>query len=131
MELNPNQFQVNEAWIVFKLNDAPVITEADGDLDVIALMDTPSCFILGTGFVRADSLELSKLESRRLLKNGWSHNKKYPKRLLIPKAQPADMLIREAKRHRISITRAPEEKLSVFIKEARQGFQEHVSGSRL
>ena len=22
--LHPNQFQVNEAWIIFKLNDAPI-----------------------------------------------------------------------------------------------------------
>lgn len=36
---DPGQFQINEAWIVFKLNDAPVITEVDGDFNVLALMD--------------------------------------------------------------------------------------------
>ena len=25
--LHPNQFKVNEAWLVFKLNDAPICTE--------------------------------------------------------------------------------------------------------
>jgi hypothetical protein len=27
--LHPNQFQINEAWIVFKLNDEPIHTELD------------------------------------------------------------------------------------------------------
>ncbi|MDK1023876.1 MAG: hypothetical protein QGD92_06550, partial [Gammaproteobacteria bacterium] len=62
---DPSQFQVNEAWIVFKLNDAPVVTEVDGDFNVLALMDAASCIILGTEFVRADSSEPSQLESKR------------------------------------------------------------------
>ncbi len=44
----PNQFQPNETWIAFKLNDAPVFTGADGDFNVLALMDAASCFILST-----------------------------------------------------------------------------------
>ncbi len=59
---NPSQFQINEAWIAFKLNDAPVSTSADGDFNVLALMDAASCFILGTEFVRANSKEPSQLE---------------------------------------------------------------------
>ncbi len=27
--LHPNQFQVNEAWIAFKLNDIPIPTDRD------------------------------------------------------------------------------------------------------
>jgi hypothetical protein len=37
--LQPNQFQVNEAWIVFKLNDEPIHSERDGGIDFLALMD--------------------------------------------------------------------------------------------
>lgn len=44
--LYPKQFQVNEAWIVFKLNDAPIQTEADGDFNVFALMDAANCYRL-------------------------------------------------------------------------------------
>lgn len=73
LALKPSHFQVNEAWIAFKLNDAPVSTEADGDFNVIALMDAAGCFILSTEFVRANSAELSQLESERLLKGGKSH----------------------------------------------------------
>lgn len=63
--LHPREFQVNEAWIVFKLNDAPISTEADGDFNVIALMDAASCFILGAVFVPVTSAEPSEMEVKR------------------------------------------------------------------
>jgi len=45
--LHPNQFHVNETWIAFQLNETPIITDRDGDFNIIALMDAASCFILG------------------------------------------------------------------------------------
>jgi hypothetical protein len=44
--LHPSQFKINEAWIAFRLNGAPIRTERDGDFNCIALMDAASCFIL-------------------------------------------------------------------------------------
>ncbi len=43
--LRPNQFEVNEAWIVFRLNNAPIRIEHEGSFNCIALMDAASCFI--------------------------------------------------------------------------------------
>ena len=51
--LHPNQFQVNEAWIAFKLNDEPIHAELDGDFSFLALMDAASCFILSSAPVAA------------------------------------------------------------------------------
>ena len=63
--LHPNQFQVNEAWIAFKLNDEPIHTEMDGDFDFIALMDAGSCFIVSMSPVAVSVGELTQMESRR------------------------------------------------------------------
>ncbi len=128
---DPSQFQVNEAWIAFKLNNAPVVTEVDGDFNVLALMDAASCMILGTEFIRAGSLEPSPLESKRLLKGGHSHKQQFPKKLFIPTNQAADLLSVEAERYKIFVDRVPEEQLLIFIGEARDGFQQHVSGGRV
>lgn len=128
---DPSQFQVNEAWIAFKLNDAPVVTEADGDFNVIALMDAASCMILGAEFIRTDSSEPSQLESNRLLKSGYSHKQQFPRKLFIPINQAADLLSIEAERNKISVDRVPEDQLLIFIGEAREGFQHHVSGGRI
>jgi len=82
--LHPRTFQVNEAWIVFKLNEAPVITEEDSDFNVIALMDAASCFILGTEFVPAASAGLSEVEAKRLLNSVKARKQELPKTLYVP-----------------------------------------------
>lgn len=122
--LHPNQFKVNEAWIAFKLNDQPIHTEQDGDFNFFALMDAASCFILSSMPVSAGSAEPSKLESRRLLKQGKAHKKKGPKKLLVPSEQPATIMAAEAKRLGIGVVYFPEHQLLPIIGEARQGFRE-------
>ena len=128
--LHPNQFEVNEAWMVFKLNDAPIRTESDGDFNCVALMDAASCFILSTTFVAANEIELSKLEARRLLEKGQAHKQELPKTLFIPSDQPADILAVEAERQGITVVRVPEDQLLLFIAEARESFKEHLGGTR-
>jgi hypothetical protein len=120
--LHPNQFKVNEAWIAFKLNDDPIHTERDGDFDFLALMDAASCFILGFTPVPARQAEPTPLESKRLLKEGQTHKKRWPKTLFIPAEQPARFLVEEAERVGIGVVRIAEEQLSPFIGEARELF---------
>ena len=128
--LHPNQFQVNETWIIFKLNDAPVITDRDGDFNVFALMDAASCFILDTGFVPSASQELSETEAKRLLKKGYGHKKQYARELIISGQQTANNLSIEAERCGISVSRVPEDQLRLLINEARESFQEYISNGR-
>ena len=122
---------MNETWIIFKLNNAPVVTDRDGDFNVFALMDAASCFILDTGFVPAESKDFSQIESKRILKNGHSHKKQYPKELIIPDTQMANNLSTEAERCGIKVKRVPEDQLQLLIGEAREGFQEHISKGRV
>jgi len=129
--LHPNHYQVNETWITFQLNDAPVITDNNGDFNVIALMDAASCFILGIGYAPTDSKEMSQMEAERLLKFGYGHKKQYPKELIISNNQVANVLSEEAERRGINVARVPEEQLQVFIGEARESFQEHISKDRV
>ncbi len=43
--LYPQQFEVNEAWIAFRMNRIPVQTERDDDVNVIALMDAAELLV--------------------------------------------------------------------------------------
>ncbi|HET8942813.1 MAG TPA: hypothetical protein VFN13_12595 [Rudaea sp.] len=129
--LHPNQFQVNEAWIVFKLNDAAILTKKDGAFHVIALMDAATCFIFGTQFVPVASSEPSELESKRLMKSSQSRNQRLPKTLYIPTDLVADILSVEAQRDGGAVVRVPEQQLALFIDEARKGFKEHVGDGHL
>jgi hypothetical protein len=127
--IHPNQFKVNEAWIAFKLNDAPIITDRDGDFNMIALMDAASCFILSTLSVSAMAEQLTELESKELLEKGWIHKQDLPKTLIIPNHQVANLLQIEAESQGITVVRVPEDQLILFIGEARTGFKEHLGGS--
>jgi hypothetical protein len=129
--LHPRQFQVNEAWIAFQLNDVPIHTESDGDFNCMALMDAASCFILTSALVPTNEAEPSKTEARRLLKKGHAHKQEMPKTLFIPSGQPANNLALEAECQNITVVRVPEDQLALFIGEAREAFNERFGGGRV
>jgi len=122
--LYPSQFTVNEAWIAFQLNDAPIHTEQDGAFNCLALMDAASCFILSSEFIQAASPVPSQLDARRLLKKGQIHKKQLPKTLFLARERAWDAMAREAERQQIAVVRVPESELLVFIGEAQEGFRE-------
>ncbi|MEK7762246.1 MAG: hypothetical protein AAB433_11745 [Nitrospirota bacterium] len=122
--LHPNQFKVNDAWIAFRLNDAAIETERDGDFDCIALMDAASCCILGMEMYSARATGPSAQESRRLLQKGHGREGKLPKKLFVAEGQVADALCQEAARLTIEVVTVPGDELLVFIGEARDGFKE-------
>lgn len=126
--LHPSQFQVNEAWIAFQLNDVPIRTEQDGVFNCVSLMDAASCYIFGMVLVPTEKSEPSKLEVRRLLKKAWGLKKQYPNTLFVPSGRFQSILPAEAIRQHISVVPVPESELLVFVGEARQGFMEHVQG---
>lgn len=126
--LHPNQFQVNQAWILFKLNDAPIVTEADGDFNLFALMDAASCFILGSVTVSVTQVEPSKIEVERLLKEARAHKQMVPEKLFIPNDQAAGIFILEAERQGIVVMRVAIDQLQTFIGDAQEGFKEKFGG---
>lgn len=121
--LHPNQFTVNEAWIAFQLNDAPLVTERDGDLDCLALMDAASCYILGMEMYAARATGPSAHESRRLLQQGQGREGTLPQKLFIAEGSVAGAMYQEATRLNIEVVTVPEDELCVFIGEAREGFK--------
>lgn len=82
--LHPDQFQANEAWIAFQLNEAPVRTERDGAFNCIALMDAASCFLLHMVMVPAGKSEPTRAEVRALLKKAWEGKRQYPVTMFVP-----------------------------------------------
>ena len=127
--LHPNQFEVNEAWIAFQLNDALIRTEQEGPFNCIALMDAASCFIFGMVMVPTGKAEPSKLEVRRLLKKAWGAKRQYPQTLFVPAGRFPSVLPAEAEHKGIAVVPVSESQLLVFTNEAQQGFKEHIHGA--
>jgi hypothetical protein len=126
--LHPSQFEVNEAWIAFQLNDAPIQTAQDGAFNCVSLMDAASCYILGMTLVPAKNQEPSKLEVRRILKKAWELKKQYPHTLFVPRGRFQSILPAEATREHICVVPVEESELALLIGEARQGFKEYAQG---
>lgn len=122
--LHPKQFEVNEAWIAFRLNSAPIRTERDGDFNCIALMDAASCFILGSEFIPVTDAEPTRAQFRRMLEDAKRHKQQLPKTLFVAREDVADRMTLEAAQKRIDVVRVPESELLVFIGEARESFAE-------
>jgi hypothetical protein len=122
--LHPKQFEINETWIAFRLNDAPIQTEHDGDFNCIVLMDAASCFILSSELIPAAATEPTRAEFLRLLKKAKHHKQQLPKTLFIPREDSADRMTLEATQQSIEVVRVPESELLIFIMEAREAFAE-------
>jgi hypothetical protein len=123
--LHPNQFEVNEAWVAFQLNDAPIQTERDGAFDCLALMDAASCFILGSELLPVESARPIDVEVQRLLQTARSHKQQFPKTLFVAqRLGVADTLIDEAKRYEIDVVSVPENELLILTGEAREAFRQ-------
>jgi len=119
------QLAADDAWILFRLNGDPILTERDGAYNCFALMDAASCFIFGTELVAVDAIQLSQFQSRRLLKSGRSRVNKYPKMLVLPKRLAADTFTQEALRQGIQIERVLSKRLLSYISEAKVGFRQY------
>lgn len=126
--LHPNQFKVNQTWLVFQLNEAPLHTESEGDFNCIAFMDAASCFILGHTFARAGEAEPTTLAIRNLIEEAKAHKDQLPKTLMIPDGQFTSLLPAEAERQGIAVVRVPEDQLLLFIGDARESFEEAFGG---
>lgn len=128
--LEPKQFVVNEAWIAFRLNSAPIRTEADGDFNCIALMDAASCFLLASDLFPLRMPDAAHLPTRRLLMQAKRHKQQLPKTLFVPKGDAAEVLVDEALRQKIHVVSVLESEVRIFIGEARQEFAERFGDGR-
>ena len=130
MSINPNDFDQNEAWILFQLNDAPVRTEMDGDFNIMAIMDVATGLMLGVEFVGIPTEELSEFAYRKLLASAETEAGEYPRQILVNSMQNVHQLVTASNAKGIEVVSESEGNLDPITKEAREGFITHVSGTK-
>jgi hypothetical protein len=124
MKLQPNQFKVNEAWILFQISGKPIATERDGPAICFGLMDASSCFMLsGTFFPGTDGNALSKNNVQEILRKGWEHKKQYPEKLFVVKELLTAEIETQARAQGIDVNGVSESELKSIIGEAQQEFR--------
>jgi hypothetical protein len=120
--LLPKHFEVNEAWIVFRVNHAPIRIDAEGDCNAIALMDAASCFLLGVELIPVAAVEPTRGQFSRMLQHAQRQKQQLPKTLFVAREDVADLVTRVAAERNIDVVRVPEHQLLVFTSEAREAF---------
>ena len=127
MSISQQQFAQNEAWILFRLNNAPVETRADGDFHIYAIMDVATGLIHDMVFSPLNADELSEFEAKKLLSSAQANVASLPKQLFVDSARPHGRVKRAASNLGIKITLEHGQRLDPITEEARIGFAAHVA----
>ena len=128
--IEPSDFAHNEAWLLFQLNEAPVMTEADDDFNAMAIMEVATGMIFGMELVQVTMPGLPEFLSRKLLADAEGKAGSRPRKLFIASEDEAGEVVKVAKAMGIEVERVPATDLSVITQGAREGFTAHVSGGR-
>lgn len=128
---HPRDYSVNEAWIVFRLNGAPIETEQGGDFNVTCLMDAASCYILGSELVTSDVACVPMAAAERLIETGRAQANVLPTTLLLSSECDLSEFAEFAMSVGIYAERVPDDELSAFVSEAREGFRKHLGIGRV
>jgi hypothetical protein len=126
--IHPRNYHVNQTWLIFKLNEMPIQTEADGDFNCFVLMDAASSYIVSSMMISVSEVEPSLMESKRMFKQGKAQKNALPQELLVPDELCAKELAAEAQRQGIKVVRLPEAQLHAYTEEAREVFRAQFGG---
>lgn len=129
--MDPGKFKQNEAWLLFRLNDGPIPTMADGDFNAFAIMEITTGMIFGMEMVGVSEDEISEIRSRRLLAGAKSQAGSLPERIFIEEHRNATDFVSAAEALGIRVDKADARDIAALTKEAREGFAAHVSGGRM
>jgi hypothetical protein len=131
LSLDPSKFGQNEAWILFRLNDAPVRTERDGDFNAMAIMEVSSGMIFGMELIPVADPQISEIGARRLLSAAAEQAGGRPASLYVASGQLADQVSIAATTMGIAVRHVPEAGFIEIVREARDSFAAHVTSGRM
>ncbi len=75
--------------------------------------------------------EPTRMEAKRLLKDGQAHKQQLPKTLFVPSNLLSNTLRTEAELQGIKVVRVPEDQLLLFVGEAKESFRERFGGGSM
>ena len=127
MSIDTQQYLMNEAWVLFQLNDKPIETELDGDLNVFAIMDVASRLAFGMEFVSVLAEEPSEFEAKKLLDSSELQAGARPKYLFMDSSKKLDQFARVVTLQGIKLVLEESRNLDLITEEIRTGFAIRVS----
>ncbi len=87
--LTPDQFRVNEAWIVVRVNEDFLFVK-DDPYDMYVLMDAASCYVLGHVLSRVTDEAPDEKQVEALFKEAWEAKEQWAEKLILIKNSIAE-----------------------------------------
>ncbi len=126
MNLTSDQFRVNEAWILFRIDQFLYVQ--DQPVDVYMLMDASSFFIFDQLLVPDEISKKYKKKFNTLFKNAKKKAKQWPQKLILPEGDPAEQLCRmHSKKNHYSFEIVPYSYLSAILDPLKQSFSTFIN----
>ena len=91
VKLTPDQFEINETWIVARMHTVMFVQNEPADIYV--LLDAASTYLLGNLAYLGEAP--SRHEFTDLFKRARKQSKRWPKKLLITREDPAEDVLKE------------------------------------
>lgn len=79
--LSPNNYRVNEAWIVAKINNIPFQVQND-EYDVYVLLDAGSTYVFGQALSKVDGSATIE-EVAALFDTAWQGKQQWPEKIMV------------------------------------------------
>jgi hypothetical protein len=119
--------RVDEAWVIFRLSTAPIITERDGDFHCIALMDLASGFLIGMHMVPLGTEDELGAAVDELLKGARSRGLA-AHALVMPESALSMTVAEHAATFGMIVGRAADAELAAVLEEPRAAFADRFGG---
>ncbi len=126
----PDQFEVNEVWIVIRINEDFLFVKED-PYDMFVLMDAASAYVLGFVFSKVVAEAPTVKDVEELFKKAWGAKRQWAKKLIVTDESVAsNVFIQEAEKNGIPFVIVPISDLSSIVEPLKESFEKDFIGKR-
>lgn len=127
--LTPDQFRVNEAWIVVRVNEAFLFVK-DEPYDIYVLIDADSCYVLGHVLSRVTNEAPHEKDVKALFKKAWEAKNQWAEKLILTENSIAeDVFRKQAEQNSLSVSIVPLSDLEPIVGPLKESFASDFIGN--
>lgn len=120
--LEPSDFEVNEAWIAFRVNDSFLLVNNE-PYDVYILMDAASTYVFGHVLSKTVDGSPNERDVAALLREAWSAKHQWAKQLIVPEGSLAEGVFRnQAEKNGLAFSAVPLTELLAIVAPVKESF---------
>lgn len=129
--LKPSQFNPNEAWILFRLNDAPIPQSGMATLMFCASLMRQAAIFWATSWFQFIRMHIIGYATRRLLASGKSEANDFPDQVFVSAELTSSEFAEFITEIGAEMVVANLRKLSPFVSEAKIEYRAQIDRGRL